>query len=498
MTSVPGLIDAAADKLSLSGLDRTWSETLRGSILLKPFFSIFDSVQKMVPQDLGRMGSILQKLSYGLTVLLFALIGLPQFASDKFGLAFVIIAGLGLWIFGRLLGGVEKRKFTAFDAIVLAYFAANIIAAFASHYFTPSLKGLGKVAVYIGSYFLFTAVLAGNMKRKLMVVGMAVLCGVALSLYGFYQYKIGVAPLATWEDPSVEGGGGTRIFATLGNPNLLAGLLVPLAPLAMGVGLGFLFEDSQNKRHALMKLAATAFIGCGGIIAVATVLTGSRGGLLGLLTGFGAILYIVCAFLWVQRAKLRPWIVAGFIGAVIATAMAIVFVPSVNQRFSSIFAGREHSSNSYRMNVYSASLKMFRDNWWIGTGPGNETFRRAYGLYMVSSYDALGTYCVPLEVAVETGIPGLLAFFGMIGCASACAHVKFWGSKRDAGNPPMMGRWLAGGLAAALMGLIIHGMVDTVFYRPQVHFLFWLIIALLVSADEPESGTGSENSIKTT
>jgi len=493
--SFSGLLDRTAEKLSLTAFDQSWSDSLRSSIFLKPVFGLFEAVQRMMPQDLGRIGSILQKMAFGLSVLLFGLIGLPQFASDKFALAIVIIAGLGLWIFGRLLGGSERRDFSAYDAIVLAYLAANVIATFASHYFTPSLKGLGKVVVYIGSYFLFTAVFAHNMKRKLMVLGMVLACGVALSLYGFYQYKIGVAPLATWEDPTVEGGGGTRIFATLGNPNLLAGLLVPLAPLAMGLGLGFLF-DSGNK--PLFKAGALIAVGASGILALASVLTQSRGGFLGLAAGFGVILYIGCVWVWVNHKKLRTAVIGGAVVLVVAAAAAVVLIPSINQRVSSIFAGREHSSNSYRMNVYSSSLKMFKDNWWVGTGPGNETFRLAYGLYMVSSYDALGTYCVPLEVAVETGIPGLLAFIAMLGCAGAKAHVKFWG-KEEGGDrsPTMTSRWVAGGLAAALMGLIVHGMVDTVFYRPQVHFLFWLIIALLVTSDEPKSSTGSENSIKT-
>jgi putative inorganic carbon (HCO3(-)) transporter len=494
--SLTGLLDRTAAKLSLAQLDQSWSESLRSSILLKPVFAIFDSVQRMMPQDLGRIGSILQKMAFGLSVLLFGLIGLPQFASDKFALAIVIITGLGLWVFGRLLGGSERREFSAYDAIVLAYLAANVIATFASHYFTPSLKGLGKVIVYIGSYFLFSAVFAQNMKRKLMVLVMVLACGVALSLYGFYQYKIGVAPLATWEDPTVEGGGGTRIFATLGNPNLLAGLLVPLAPLALGLGLGFLF-DSKNK--PLLKVGALIAVGSSGILALASILTQSRGGFLGLAAGFVVILYIGCLWVWVNHKKLRMLVVGGAIVLVLSAAAAVVLIPSMNQRVSSMFAGREHSSNSYRMNVYSSSLKMFKDNWWIGTGPGNETFRLAYGLYMVSSYDALGTYCVPLEVAVETGIPGVLAFFAMIACAAAKAHVKFWG-KEEGGeeSPSMTSRWVAAGLAAALIGLMIHGMVDTVFYRPQVHFLFWLIIALLVTSDQPKSTTGAEISIKTT
>ncbi len=482
MTAGSNFIDQAARRLSLVNIEQSWSDTLKGSLFLKPLFGVFESVQKILPPDLARIGSVLQNLSLLVTILLFGIIGLPQFATDKMALAQVVFLGLGLWIVGRILGGSGRRQFNSFDAIVLLYLAANVVATFASHYFNPSLKGLFKVAVYIGSYFLFTAVLTGSVKRKLYVLSMALTCGLALSLYGFYQYKIGVAPLATWEDPTVEGGG-TRIFATLGNPNLLAGLLVPLASIGIGLGLGF-FAQFKSVGKPKFLIPALAAFGTGGLISLATILTGSRGGYAGLAAGLGVLLYIGSLYIWVNQKKLRALVVIGALCLVCGSAGAVAFVPALNQRVQSMFAGSEHSSNAYRMKVWDSSKKMFRDNWWIGTGPGNETFRLAYGLYMVSSYDALGTYCVPLEVAVEAGIPGLLAFLGMIACALARAHLKFWDQ-----NGTMIGRWLAAAMVAALLGLMVHGLVDTVFYRPQVHFLFWLILAVIVTADGPVTKT---------
>lgn len=465
-------------------MDTAWSETLNHSLLLKPVFGILDSVQKILPPDLGRIGSILQNLSFLVSVLLFGLIGMAQFATDKLTLAQVVFAALGLWVVGRLLGGKERRKFIAFDAIVLLYLGANILATFSSHYFQPSAKGLFKVIVYIGSYFLFTTVLAGSLKRKLLALGMALLCGCALSLYGFYQYKIGVAPLATWEDPTVEGSG-TRIFATLGNPNLLAGMLVPLASIGVGLALGFFgqFKSASNKKFLLLAIAS---LGAGGMISLATILTQSRGAYLGIAAGLGILIYVVTAFVWVNHKKWRTAVIGAALCLLLGAAGAVMFIPSLNQRVQSMFAGSEHSSNAYRIRVYRSSADMFKDNWWIGTGPGNETFRLAYGLYMVSSYDALGTYCVPLEVGVEAGLPGLLAFFGMLACAVSRAHLKFWNQ-----NGTMISRWLAATMVAALIGLMVHGLVDTVFYRPQVHFLFWLILAVMVTPDEPGTATAA-------
>ena len=74
-------------------------------------------------------------------------------------------------------------------------------------------------------------------------------------------------------------------------------------------------------------------------------------------------------------------------GFLIGLVVAIfVFVPSILKRLLSIFVLREDSSTSFRMNVYNSSISMFKDNWLMGIGTGNKTFREIYGLYMVYHY----------------------------------------------------------------------------------------------------------------
>lgn len=461
------MLTAIMSNLSLAKWDKSWREIAESSCACRLMSAIN---QLSATGSLAKLGKWIQQLSFIVVALLFVVLTMPRFAGDKEGLAVVACLGLVLWLIGYFLGG-SRRLSSSLDIPVWFYLAANIVACASSHYLPESLHGLLKIAIYVGSYFLFTATLQNSSRKCLILTIVLIATAVANSLYGFYQYKIGVAPLATWEDPTLSTQG-TRIFGTLGNPNLLAGFLVPIMPLALAT----IFLFYAQKRYLLATISGASAL----VIAVAIILTGSRGGYIGLFTGVAAIIIIGSMALF-QGSKInidKRSIMLIIAAAVIlcAALFALHCLPTFEQRLLSIFAGREHSSNSFRLNVWHASWKMFLDNWWLGVGTGNLAFRRAYGLYMVSGFDALGTYCVPLEVAVELGVFGLCTFAFLVVASLARAHLTFWNQQA-----PTINRWLAAGAAAALIGMLAHGLVDTVFYRPQVQFIFWLLISIIVS-----------------
>ena len=55
-------------------------------------------------------------------------------------------------------------------------------------------------------------------------------------MIGLRQLYAPIEDLALWADPNSVADGTRRIYSTLGNPNLLAGYLVPILPLAV-IGL---------------------------------------------------------------------------------------------------------------------------------------------------------------------------------------------------------------------------------------------------------------------
>ena len=134
---------------------------------------------------------------------------------------------------------------------------------------------------------------------------------------------------------------------------------------------------------------------------------------------------------------------------------------------------RNDSSNSFRFNVYHSSLDMFKDNWLLGIGVGNKNFREIYGLYMKTGFDALSAYNIYLEIAVESGIFALIAFLGFL-VELVKDAIKFILKSID--NEQII--FVAVSLISVL-AVMFHGFVDTVFFRPQIQFMFWTFIAVI-------------------
>ena len=463
--------------VSLSRFDEAWCKILLESKLFVAWLNFKSFLQRQL-SPVSFLGNVFELGSLSAVILLFLILPAPQFVDDKGILALIVLSAFVLRLMAFLVTEKIAYKPCAVDIIVLAFLAMNIIATASSHYLEPSVKGLSKMAVYFCSYYLFVGVLQKSGRtRSLIILAALLTAAFAVSLYGVYQYKIHVAPLATWEDPTVEDQT-TRVYSTLKNPNLLAGYLVPVIPFGFALAAAALCRSGWKRLYALPAFFLAA------VIALCCVFTGSRGGYLGIGAGLGVLVIIGLTLIWSKKPKLRPLIILFAVVLPILLFFALHFFPSYEHRLHSIFAGREHSSNSYRLNVYTASLKMFRDSWWLGVGPGNNTFKLAYGLYMRSGFDALGTYCVPLEVAVETGIAGLSVFAWLVFAALSRAHLNFWVHK------PAVDRWIVAASAAGLVGMMVHGLFDTVFYRPQVQFIFWLLLAFCICAgqqNQPES-----------
>lgn len=377
------------------------------------------------------------------------------------------------------------RRITMVDALVGLFFLSAVVSTAASSFFLTSLMGLFKMTTFLAAYLVFRHTLGADRPHWWVgLLWLLALLGGLEALVGWQQYTAHLEPLATWQDPETNPElVMTRVFGTLqpSNPNLLAGYLVTCLAAAFGLGC---YHLRGFRRESLLSLLAFAL---GGAILLTLILTGSRGGYLAL-AGMIPLAFLLGGHvlfhqptLSAQRGLKTLWLtlLALALGGV---ALALVSSEALRHRLLSAFAMREDSSISYRLNVYGSAFQMVKDNWLLGIGPGNDTFKLVYGLYMIPGYTALGAYSVPLEIAVEQGLPGLLIFGALLGVL-ALRTLWFLDAPRDRRETILVIT-----LFVAVAGSVLYGAFDTIWYRPAVNIGFWLCVAGLAVFTETVLG----------
>ena len=297
----------------------------------------------------------------------------------------------------------EKFDISLADKFLLVYFVFVLISVSGSSLFYLSLKGFFKTLTYLGFYVSVIHYLKDN-KDKIKSIFIAfALCASYETVFAFLQNFGAVEEISGWQDMSHLNPEEvmTRVYGTLKpyNPNLFGGYMLSIIP-------AFLTLPFINK-----KLFPFALI-CGLLSCVGLVLTGCRGTYIGFFFELMILICVVYKFLKPRLKKIFTMLV-GF--GVLAVSFIIVSTASLRARIFSIFAMRSDSSNSFRFNVYNSCIQMFKDNWLLGIGCGNQNFREVYGLYMKTGFDALSAYNIYLETAVESGIFALISFICFLG-----------------------------------------------------------------------------------
>lgn len=367
-----------------------------------------------------------------------------------------------------------KVLMTGFDAAILVYFIICFISTINSTLIPQSVHGFLKTVIYIFYYFVVVNYFQTNQSKikyvLFLVSGLCLLEGVI----ALYQNFAGVEQISTWQDSRYINPEDAiaRAYGTLKpyNPNLLGGYLVAGIPYVIAL----LAWAVVNKHYKSAFCALGSLLVC----ALAIFATGCRGAYLGLgaiIVGMMLLVTIIIKTDFKYSEKLKSvW--HKIVVAILAMfAIILVAVPKITKRIMSIFLLRGDSSTSFRMNVYHSSMQMFCDNWILGIGAGNQTFREIYGLYMITGFDALSTYSVPLEIAVEAGIFALIAFVAFIAWFLFDCF-KF--IRNEDGTNCLSDKVIVCGSILIILGVMIHGMFDTIFFRPQIQFLFWTMIAM--------------------
>ena len=364
-----------------------------------------------------------------------------------------------------------RIKISLFDKGILCYFIFVTMSLFASTNFNLSLMGYIKTFTYILFYMCISHYFQDN-KNKILPTFLIISGLISFeSIIAIIQNHAGVLAISGWQDTSNLDPTQviSRAYGTLQpyNPNLLAGYLIAgMSSLWCLTVINF-FQKNYKRFFIFLGFLLTSII--------AVIYSGSRGGYLGLIMFFALVTISFYYYIQNYTGGFKS-IKKRFKNLVLTIICAgLVFIttnPAITARIASIFAFRGDSSISFRMNVYASSFQMFLDNPFLGIGVGNKNFREVYGLYMKSGYDALGSYSVPLEIAVESGIFALVSFI---------TFLALWIKDciKTIQNSDLTNKIIIFSLVISVLMTMTHGLFDTIWFRPQVQILFWLNIAFL-------------------
>ena len=270
------------------------------------------------------------------------------------------------------------------DVSILVFMATVLLAVFNSRFSIDSIKYL----IFYVSIFLFGFILVNSIRNKYafikfvkFIVGMSV----SICVFGVIQFILGIPVDPLLIDLNM-GLMLSRVYSTLGNPNVYAGVLVLVLPYYM-----LLFLEFNNTRERIL----IALIGALALCNIA--LTYSRAAYVSAIVAIGT-------FLILKNRKMFPLVLIGMI-------IAIPYIPSnVLERLLTL--GKDTSSK-YRFDIWSTSFKIVKDNWFLGIGINIEKFKLLFTQY--SKYSPPShTHLFFLQIWLELGLLGLMSMIWML------------------------------------------------------------------------------------
>ncbi len=343
---------------------------------------------------------------------------------------------------------------------VLLYFATYTLATLVSK--TPQASFWGSyfrsqgwitTACYLSIFLITSKIFRTNEKiRRLLMT--AALGSLPVVLYAFLQHQ-GLDPL-TWQDMAY----GTRVFSTLGQPNLLGTYLAILIPTSCA--LVWLSQEPWQK--AVFSLLAI-------VQSVILLWTGSRGALVGLLAGLVMLLILATQ---TSRQRLLLFMTTATLTAAFLLA---VTVPSSLHTYLERTLRLSSPSADNRVYFLQGAIRGIEDRPLLGHG--SESMYSTFPLYydariaLVDGVDSMPdrTHNELADIAYTTGILGLLAYLFLL--VRAGRHLILLRTSSTTGQPLLIG------LASALGAYLVS--VQFSFGTSVSYLLFWLLLGLISS-----------------
>lgn len=260
--------------------------------------------------------------------------------------------------------------------------------------------------------------------------------------------------------------------------NQLGGTLVLYFPFLLSLVIGW---RPQRNRCLWLIVGGITLLGVGGVL----ILTQSRSTWIGTL---GSCTGIIALWASMPLAKRRRGILLGLVGLlIIATAVGLLALgperlAKLVQEPSGMTALGSLNTIGFRFEVWRWALAAIQDFPFTGCGLGSfrQVVRLLYPLNVDPGYDIAHAHNIFLQVALDVGLPGLIAYLAMLGVVAVTTWQLAYGN--EALRPLLLG------LLSGILALHLFGMTDALAPGSKPGLIFWyamgLLTALAVSRDK--------------
>ena len=388
---------------------------------------------------------------------------------------------LGLALLAWLLRGLAQLRLllpTHSVALLLILFlvvcGATLLAA------QDLVSGAAEWAKWLQVLLVMALVAAEPRRSTPWLLAALLLSGATQAVIGGWQFALrGHGPESFFVAPGLF-----RAYGGFEQPNPFGGYMGMVWPLAAALAAG-LWRARQIDRHKLLSAACAvvALLSAGALLA-----SYSRGAWLG--AGAAAAILLLGAL---RPASARPTLLLVLLAAALLVAghglwpqWVVARVSSITQDISGddvrgVVLTTANFAVVERLAHWQAAAEMAAAHPWLGVGLGN--YAAAYDRYRLARWPlALGhAHNFYLNLAAETGLPGLLVFVALL-LAAALQALRVLRTARG------WQRALALGLLAAGAHLAIHNVVDNLLVN-NVHLYLASMLGILATVQPRTTST---------
>lgn len=361
----------------------------------------------------------------------------------------LLIAITGFFYLIKLIRGKRVFRLELVDTFVLLFGVFIFISSFFSAGGNASTNAAGVTVLLLTGYFLFANLMRTEQWIKRCIWGLIGSASI-VAFVGVAEYFIGDAS-SQWLDTSLFSDIRLRVVSFFENPNVLSTFLVLVFPFVLAT---FCLSVNKNERF-LLTLVCAAFVAC-------TVFTWSRG---------SWIAMIVTALVFFMMYNKKTFRVFG-IALLVIPALPIILPENILNRLFSI-ANLSDSSISYRIYTWRGTLEAIKEYLFGGIGFGNEAFQNVYPMYAYSGIEtAEHSHSLFLQILLGLGIGGLVLFciIAFLSLQKFFEYVKSPESRCS--------KIFVTATISSVIGAMIMGVFDYIWYNYRVLYLFWIVIAI--------------------